>query len=65
MRMHLRRFTRLTNAYSKTLANMKDAIALYIAFYNFCRVHGSLNKHTPAMRAGLTDHVCSIQGLIS
>ena len=37
VRMHLRRFTRLTNAHSKTLANMKDAVALYVAFYNFCR----------------------------
>jgi IS1 family transposase len=38
VRMHLRRFTRLTNAYSKTLENMKDAVGLYVAFYNFCRV---------------------------
>lgn len=64
VRMHLRRFTRLTNAYSKTLANMKDAIALYIAFYNFCRVHGSLNKTTPAMRAGLTDHVWTLSEML-
>jgi transposase InsO family protein len=63
--MHLRRFTRLTNAYSKTLANMKDAVALYVAFYNFCRVHGSLNKQTPAMRAGLTDHAWNLTELLS
>ncbi len=65
VRMHLRRFTRLTNAYSKTLANMKDAVALYIAFYNFCRVHGSLSKQTPAMRAGLTDHVWTLEELLT
>ncbi len=65
VRMHLRRFTRLTNAYSKTLANMSDAVVLYVAFYNFCRVHGSLNKQTPAMRAGLTDHVWNLEELLS
>jgi IS1 family transposase len=65
VRMHMRRFTRLTNAFSKTLANMKDAVALYIAFYNFCRVHGSLSKQTPAMRAGLTDHVWTVQELLT
>jgi len=65
VRMHLRRFTRLTNAYSKTLANMQDAVSLYVAFYNFCRVHGSLNKQTPAMRAGLADHVWSLEELLT
>jgi IS1 family transposase len=59
VRMHLRRFTRLTNAHSKTLANMKDAVALYVAFYNFCRVQKAL-AGTPAMRAGLTDHVWTL-----
>ncbi len=62
VRMHLRRFTRLTNAFSKTLANLKDAVALYVAFYNFCRVHQTL-KQTPAMAAGLADHVWKLQEL--
>ena len=64
VRMHLRRFTRLTNAFSKTLANLKDAVALYVAFYNFCRVHQTLHA-TPAMAAGLTDHVWSLAELLA
>jgi len=64
VRMHLRRFTRLTNAHSKTLANMKDAVALYVAFYNFCRVNQALKK-TPAMQAGIADHVWTTQELLS
>jgi IS1 family transposase len=63
VRMHLRRFTRLTNAHSKTLANMKDAVALYVAFYNFCRVNQALKK-TPAMQSGIADHVWSIRELL-
>ena len=62
--MHLRRFTRLTNAHSKTLANMKDAVALYVAFYNFCRVNRALGKRTPAMAAGIAEHVWSIEELL-
>lgn len=50
--MHLRRFTRLTNAYSKKLDNLKAAVGLWFAFYNFCRVHASL-RVTPAMEAGI------------
>src|SRR5271165_1043926 len=64
VRMHLRRFTRLTNAHSKTLENMKDAVALYVAFYNFCRVNRALGKRTPAMAAGLTDHIWTVQELL-
>ena len=64
VRMHLRRFTRLTNAFSKTLANLKDAAVLYIGFYNFCRVHMTL-KRTPAMAAGITDHVWSLEELLT
>jgi transposase-like protein/IS1 family transposase len=60
VRMHLRRFTRLTNAHSKTLANMKDAVALYVAFYNFVRTNQALKK-SPAMAAGISDHVWSIK----
>jgi len=62
MRMQLRRLTRLTNAYSKKLANLKTAVALHFAYYNFCRVHASL-RVTPAMEAGLTDHVWSVSDL--
>ncbi len=64
MRMQLRRLTRLTNAYSKKLANLKAAVALHFAFYNFCRVHTSL-RVTPAMEAGLSDHVWSIAELLA
>lgn len=63
MRMAIRRFTRLTNAFSKKLDNLKAAIALHFAFYNFCRVHKSL-RCTPAMEAGITDHVWSITELL-
>jgi hypothetical protein len=61
----LRRFTRLTNAHSKTLANMKDAVALYVAFYNFCRVNGALGKRTPAMAARLTDHAWTLAEMLT
>lgn len=64
LRMHLRRLTRLTNAFSKKLDNLKAAVALYVAWYNFCRVHQSL-RVTPAMQAGLTDHVWSITELLT
>ena len=63
MRMQMRRFTRLTNAFSKKLDNLKAAIALHFAFYNFCRVHKSL-RVTPAMQAGITDHVWSVAELL-
>jgi IS1 family transposase len=62
-RMAMRRFTRLTNGFSKKLANHKAAIALHIAHYNFCRVHETL-RITPAMAVGVTDHVWSIAELI-
>jgi IS1 family transposase len=63
MRMAIRRFTRLTNAFSKKLANLKAACALHFAYYNFCRVHQTL-RVTPAMEAGLTDHVWSVAELL-
>lgn len=63
LRMHLRRFTRLTNAYSKKLENLKAAVSLWFAFYNFCRVHQSL-RVTPAMQAGIADHVWSLAELM-
>jgi len=56
IRCSVRRFTRLTNAFSRKLENLKAAVALWFAYYNFCRVHGSL-RVTPAMQAGITDHV--------
>ena len=56
MRMSLRRFTRLTNAFSKKIDNHCHALALYFVFYNFVKIHKSL-RVTPAMQAGLTDHV--------
>ena len=63
MRMQLRRFTRLTNAFSKKLSHLKAAISLHFAWYNFCRVHSTL-RATPAMEAGIADHVWSIQELV-
>jgi hypothetical protein len=63
-RMSLRRFTRLTNAFSKKLVNLQAAVAILMAFYNFCRVHQTL-RVTPAMEAGLTDHVWSVRELLT
>jgi hypothetical protein len=60
--MHLRRFTRLVNAFSKKLENLKAAVALYVAWHNLCRVHMTL-RVTPAMEAGITDHVWSVSEL--
>jgi IS1 family transposase len=62
-RMASRRFTRLTNGFSKKLANHQAAIALHIAHYNLCRVHETL-RCTPAMALGVTDHVWTIGELI-
>jgi hypothetical protein len=56
MRMSMRRFTRLTNAFSKKLDNHKAAVALYFMWYNFARIHQTL-RVTPAMEAGISDHV--------
>jgi len=64
LRMGLRRFTRLTNAFSKKWENHCAAVMLWYAFYNFCRVHKSL-RVTPAMAAGITDRVWEIRDLIS
>jgi len=64
MRMAIRRFTRLTNAFSKKLANLKAAVALHFAYYNFCRVHSSL-RVTPAMEAGIADHVWTLTELLA
>lgn len=64
MRMGMRRFTRLTNAFSKKLENHGHAVALYFMHYNFCRVHKTL-RVTPAMEAGIADHVWSCEELIA
>lgn len=63
-RMATRRFARLTNAFSKKLANLKAAVALHFAYYNFCRVHQTL-RVTPAMEPGLTDHVWELKALLA
>jgi IS1 family transposase/transposase-like protein len=63
VRMHLRRFTRLTSAFSKSLVHLQASVSIFIAWYNFCRVHQTL-RVTPAMEAGLTDHVWSIGELL-
>ena len=59
VRMGTRRFTRLTNAFSKKWQNHWAAVACWFAFDNFCRVHKSL-RITPAMAAGISDHVWSV-----
>lgn len=60
MRMGMRRFTRLTNGFSKKVDNHRHMIALYFLYYNFGRVHQTL-RVTPAMEAGICDHVWSIE----
>ena len=60
----MRRFTRLTNGLSKKLANLKAAVSLFVMWYNFCSVHQTLCV-TPAMEAGLTDHVWTVQELLT
>jgi IS1 family transposase len=64
MRMQVRRFTRLTNAFSKKIENHAYAIALHFFHYNFIRVHQTL-RVTPAMEAGITDHIWTIEELVS
>lgn len=64
MRMSMRRFARLTNAFSKKVENHISALSLYFMFYNFCRVHQTL-RVTPAMEAGITDHVWEIEEIVA
>ncbi len=64
MRMSMRRFTRLTNAFSKKLQNHYHAIALHFMHYNFCRKHQTI-KQAPAMASGLADHVWKIEELVA
>jgi IS1 family transposase len=63
MRMTMRRFTRLTNAFSKKIENHCYAIALHFIYYNFCRIHKTL-RVTPAMEAGLTNDIMEIEDII-
>ena len=61
--MSMRRFTRLTNGFSKKVENHVHALSLYFMYYNFCRIHQTL-RVTPAMKAGVTDHVWEIEEII-
>jgi IS1 family transposase len=64
MRMGMRRFTRLTNAFSKKLENLEANVALYFMHYNFSKIHGSL-RVTPAMEAGISDHVWTMAEIVA
>lgn len=64
IRMGNRRFTRLTNAFSKKVENHEHMLALFFMYYNFCRIHQSL-RVTPAMEAGLTDHVWELEAVVA
>ncbi len=66
--MSMRRFTRLTNGFSKKVENHMHAVSLHFMYYNFARPHKALSKPyptTPAMAAGLADHVWSIEEVVS
>ncbi len=63
MRMSMRRFTRLTNAFSKKVDNHCHALALYFMFYNYVRIHKSL-RVSPAMAAGITDKLWSLEDIV-
>jgi hypothetical protein len=68
MRMNMRRFTRLTNAFSKKIQNLEYAVALHFMYYNFCRPHKTLNPKaigiTPAIAAGVTNKIWTIEDII-
>jgi len=63
MRMSMRRFTRLTNGFSKKVENLTHAVALHFMYYNLCRIHQTL-RITPAMAAGVTDHLWEIEDIL-
>ncbi len=63
MRMHMRRFTRLTNAFSKKVENHAHAVAIRVMFYNFVRIHRTL-RVTPAMAAGVTERLWELEDMI-
>lgn len=64
MRMSMRRFTRLTNAFSKKVENHCHALALYFVWYNFCRQHKALGGVSPAMAAGVTDTLHDMEWIV-
>ena len=64
MRMSMRRFTRLTNAFSKRIINHYHALALYFVWYNFVRIHKTL-RTTPAMAAGVTGRLCEMEDIVA
>ena len=64
MRMGMRRFTRLTNGFSKKIHNLECAVALHFMYYNFGRLHKTL-RVTPAMEAGLTAHVWTLEEIVA
>jgi IS1 family transposase len=64
IRTSVRRMTRLTNAFSKKWENLKAMLAIYFAYYNFCRIHSSI-RCTPAMESGITQHVWSLRELLA
>lgn len=64
MRMHMRRFTRLTNAFSKKFEAHANAVALHFVYYNFCRIHKTL-RVTPAMAAGVTDRLWDVEDIVA
>jgi hypothetical protein len=63
MRMGMRRFTRLTNAFSKTIQNHAAMVAIHAVYYNYARIHKTL-RITPSMAAGLSDHVWSLEEIV-
>jgi hypothetical protein len=63
MWMHMRRFTRLTNGFSKKLENHMHAVSLYFMVYNFCKIHKTL-RVTPAMEAGIADHLWTMAEVV-
>jgi len=65
MRMHMRRFTRLTNGFSKKVENHAHAVALHMTYYNFVREHKSLNGLTPAMAAGVSDRLWEMSDIVA
>jgi hypothetical protein len=64
MRMQMRRFTRLTNAFSKKFDDHCHALALYFVWYNFVKIHKA-HKLTPAMAAGITDKLWSVEDIVA
>jgi hypothetical protein len=63
IRMGMRRFTRLTNGHSKKIENHRHSLAIYFMYYNFARIHSTL-RVTPAMEAGVSNHVWSIEEIV-